>query len=238
MTGVFLLSAALFTNAFSQAQKTIHTNYQFWTSINTLARVNRHWAVIGDVHIRRNHFAADPGFYFVRTGAGYYFNKNFYVVAGYGHMWLASEVQQHYLFAGENRIYEQAQYTLKYKKLGITQRIRNEQRWQQKIINGKPSAYNHFSDRIRYLLSISVPVFKNEKLPVPVIADEAAVHFGRDVIYNRFDQNRIFLGIKQKISKTLSFDFGYMNLYQNKYAQGQADNNHTLRLFFYYNPHL
>lgn len=236
----FTLTCFLLLNgaAVTQPARAVHTNYQGWTSINTVAGLDRHWALIGDFHIRRNDFFREPGFYFVRTGLGYYFKRNFYVVAGYGHMWLSSPVQQHYVFAGENRIYQQVQYSLRWHKTAITQRIRNEQRWQQKIIDGKQTGYNRFSNRVRYLLSFSVPVFKNEKMPVLVIADEAAVHFGREIIYNRFDQNRLFIGFKQKLSRSLSADFGYMNQYQEKYVQYQRDNNHVFRLFFYYTPSL
>jgi long-subunit fatty acid transport protein len=55
-------------------------------------------------------------------------------------------------------------------------------------------------------------------------------------VYNTFDQNRLFLGIKQKISKTLSFDAGYMYLFQQKESGYQYNANKTYRLFFYYTP--
>ncbi|HAT80442.1 MAG TPA: hypothetical protein DCS17_03280, partial [Flavobacterium sp.] len=56
--------------------------------------------------------------------------------------------------------------------------------------------------------------------------------------YNTFDQNRFFVGIKQSINSNLSFDFGYMNVYQQKSNGYQYDMNHTLRLFFYMNSSL
>jgi hypothetical protein len=72
-------------------------------------------------------------------------------------------------------------------------------------------------------------------MPSLVVADEILIHFGKEVVYNTFDQNRFFIGIKQNVSPKLSFDFGYMNVYQQKYSGYQYDSNHTLRLFFYYN---
>ena len=58
-------------------------------------------------------------------------------------------------------------------------------------------------------------------------------HFGEEVVYNTFDQNRFFIGIKKNINPKWSYDFGYMNVYQQKYSGYQYDMNHTIRLFFY-----
>jgi hypothetical protein len=72
-------------------------------------------------------------------------------------------------------------------------------------------------------------------MPSLVLADEVLLNFGREVVYNTMDQNRIFVGIKQNLNPQLSFDFGYMNVYQQRSSGYQYDMNHTIRLFFYYN---
>jgi hypothetical protein len=61
------------------------------------------------------------------------------------------------------------------------------------------------------------------------------LNFGKDIVYNTMDQNRLFMGIRQNLNHHLSFDFGYMNVYQQKSTGYQYDMNHTIRLFFYYN---
>jgi len=68
-----------------------------------------------------------------------------------------------------------------------------------------------------------------------VVSDEILIQFGKEVVYNTFDQNRLFVGIRQNINPKLSYDFGYMNVYQQKSNGYQYDMNHTLRLFFYLN---
>lgn len=87
---------------------------------------------------------------------------------------------------------------------------------------------------MRYLLSANIPIFKNKKLPQLSIADELAIQFGKDVVYNTFEQNRIFLGIKQKVTANLSFDAGYMNVLQQKNSGNSYENADVIRLFFYY----
>lgn len=49
-------------------------------------------------------------------------------------------------------------------------------------------------DRIRYLLSVTTPIFKNKKYPSFVLSDELAIQFGKEVVYNTFEQNRLFFG--------------------------------------------
>jgi hypothetical protein len=75
--------------------------------------------------------------------------------------------------------------------------------------------------------------FCTVSLPSLVISDEILLQFGTDVVYNTFDQNRFFIGIKETISPKLSFDLGYMNVYQEKKSGYQYDMNHTLRFFLF-----
>lgn len=178
---------------------------------------------------------SEESFYFVRGGAAYMPNSKVLLALGYAHMWVAPAKPDWETYSNENRIYQQAQLSSKIGEVSILQRIRNEQRWQDKIVNDERTGEKRFTDRVRYLVSVNIPIFKKKTLPSLVVADEILIHFGEEVIYNTFDQNRLFIGIKQNINSKLSFDFGYMNVFQQKYSGYQYDSNHTLRLFFYYN---
>ena len=219
-------------------QKEINKQDQSWVSINSTVRLSNKWGFIADLHERRNNFLKDASFHFVRFGVDYWINDNITLVAGYAHLWSAPAKAGWKTFANENRIYQQVQMFSKINKITVLQRLRNEQRWQQKISNDKPTADKKFTDRIRYLLSFTVPVFKNPNYPSLVLSDELCVQFGKEIVYNTFDQNRLFIGIKQKITKDLSFDLGYMLLKQQKASGYQYDVNNTFRWFFYYNPDL
>ncbi len=218
--------------------KQVNHQIQFWTSLNTTARISERWSVIGDIHIRRNNFIKDPSFYLIRGAGQYAIKPNFTVAMGYAHMWIAPSRADWQAYVNEHRLYQQAIFVTTIGKVNLVQRIRNEQRWQQIIIDDKPSGSWRFTDRVRYLISATIPISKNPFVPKPVISNELLVHFGKPVWYNPFDQNRIFFGIRQQISKPLSFDVGYMNVYQQKFSGYQYDMNHTIRLFFYYTPDL
>lgn len=233
----------LFSISFSVANaqtksKEINRQSQAWLSLNTTAKLTGKWGLLIDLHERRNNFLKDPSFHFVRLGINYWLKDNITLSTGYAHLWLAPTVTGWKTFSNENRIYQQAQLISKTGKVSILQRLRNEQRWQQKIVNDKATGQNKFTDRVRYLISFNIPVFKNPKYPTLILSDELCVQFGKEVVYNTFDQNRFFTGLRQKITKDLSFDLGYMLVKQQKSSGFQYDVNNTFRWFFYYTPDL
>jgi len=219
-------------------EKVVNHQAQFWTSVNSTARLSDRWGLVADFHLRRNNFATDPSFYFARAGAAYWTGPRAYAVVGYAHMWLAVPGVENgeWAFAHENRIYQQFQWSTSVGQNSLLQRFRLEQRWVEQYAMGLPTGSVRFTHRIRYLMSWSVPVFKHPKAPKLMIADEILLQMGPDVVYNPFDQNRLSLGIQQKLGKGWSFDLAYMYVYQQKFSGYQYDANHTLRWFFYYAP--
>lgn len=189
---------------------------------------------MADAHLRENNFFASTSFIFGRVGLGYQFNKNLSAAVGYGNLLLSPTTPGWTTKSDENRLFEQVQLTASYGKLKILQRLRNEQRWVQIIANDTKTGANKFTNRVRYLFSATYPVFKNPALPQLTLADECMLQFGPAVVYNTFEQNRAFIGIKQKISNTLSFDAGYMRIFQQKNNGSSYNLGDVARLFFYY----
>jgi Protein of unknown function (DUF2490) len=95
---------------------------------------------------------------------------------------------------------------------------------------------NKFTNRFRYLLTVTIPLSKKPHVPSLLISDEINLQVGKEVLYNTFDQNRAFVGIKETINDHLSFDLGYMLVFQEKANGYQYDFNNTYRCFFYYTP--
>ena len=226
-----------FLPASAQTQRDVNVNTHFWTSLNTTFRVTDKWGGVADVHIRRTNFISDPSFYFARVGGAYFLDSRFSFVAGYAHLWLAQETDIGLKFANDNRAYQQAQWRAQIERVTFLQRVRIEQRWNE-ILSSESGEVDRiaFTNRVRFLFSMALKVFENDKLPRLVVSDEVHIQFGKEIIYNTFNQNRIFIGVSQRISPTVSFDFGYMHVYQQKATGFQYDSNHTIRLFFYYTP--
>ena len=218
------------------ASKQINAQYQSWWSINQTIRLSKSWGLIFDFHLKRNHFLADPGFYLGRWGVNYWLKENMTATVGFAEIWVAPSVEGWQHFAQEHRIYQQFQLNAIIGKTRISQRVTNEQRWQQKIVNDQFIHRYKFTNRVRYLFSATIPFCSKKKSPSLVVSDELMVQWGKEIVLNTFDQNRFFLGIKQPIGKSLSMDAGYMLIDQQKAAGYPYDKNHTFRCFFYYSP--
>jgi hypothetical protein len=224
------------SGAIAQTGKEINQQTQFWTSVNTTSRITDHWGAVADFHIRRNNFVEDPSFYLLRLGVHYWLWKDVAVTLGYAHNWVAPAEPGWSTWTHENRIYQQIQTSSLLRRVRILHRIRNELRFQQKVENDVLTGQSRFSDRVRYLASANIPVSPKESVPSLVVSDEILLQFGHEIVLNTFDQNRLFVGIKQTLPKSWSFDLGYMLVYQQKPSGYQYDLNHTIRWFFYYNP--
>lgn len=212
---------------------------QFWTSINSTFRLSQRWGVLGDIHIRRDNFLKYPNFYFLRLGGAYWINDQFSLAGGIAALWLDTETDIGTEFALERRTYQQLLWRAQISKMTFLQRIRIEQRWHQ-VLDPTDGSVDRvrYSNRFRFLLSGAFQLFENPKLPRPTISNEVLFHVGNEIIYNTFDQNRLFLGFNQRISKNLTVDYGYMMVYQERYSGFEYDINHTIRLFFYFSPDL
>jgi len=220
----------------AQEEREVNDQVQFWTSINSTLRFTDKLGLMGDFHIKRNNFVKDPGFYFLRFGGIYWLDDKFSFAGGVAGLWYATETNKGRSFGFEKRIYQQVLWRTAIRRVVFLQRIRNEQRWHE-VLNDDGSLNRVlFSNRVRFLLSWNIKVFNDEKLPKLVLSDEILFHFGKEIIYNTFDQNRFFIGINYHINETWTCDFGYMLVYQQLYSGYQYDRNHTVRLFFYYSP--
>jgi len=237
---VLLISLFVSTKILS-AQEAIdrqtYNNLHFWTSVNSTFRLSQRWGAIADVHVRRENFIHDPNFYFLRLGATFWINDQFSVVGGGAALWLATETNAGLKYALERRSYQQALWRATNGRVTFLQRIRIEQRWHE-VLNNSDGSVNRirFSNRFRFLMSGTIRAFNNLRLPRPVVSNELLFHVGKEIVYNTFDQNRLFLGFNQRISKSWTMDYGYMLVYQQRYSGYEYDVNNTIRLFFYYSP--
>ena len=224
-----LAGAFLGSHVFSQTQ----VQEQSWFSINATGKLSKRFGIMADWHHRRSDFLANTNFHLLRAGAVYWFKPTHTVAAGYASLWLAPAVPGWKTYSQENRIYQQAQIQSRWGKVQWVQRVRLEQRWVQRIARDEWTGTRRFTGRYRYLISATIPIWKNASLPKLTLADELLLRSGKEA-QGAFDQNRWFVGIRQTINKHWSFDLGYMQVYQQRLSGGQYDRNHTLRWFWYY----
>ncbi len=232
LLAVILLLAG-FIPLFAQSEKVIDNNAHFWTSVNNVYRFTNKWGMVSDFHIRRTEFLRDPSFYFMRFGVRYWIQQKMNMSGGYAHLWLAPRQEGWTTFADENRIYQEIQMVGLFYNSSVLFRIRNEQRWRERIVDNQSTGDYLFSNRFRMLISTSIPLGQSERPIRLMIANEIHFSLGQSIVFNTFDQNRFTIGINKKISRDWRFDLGYMIVYQQRPSGFEYDLNHTFRIFFY-----
>lgn len=92
--------------------------------------------------------------------------------------------------------------------------------------------YTFSNFRFRYQLSLQIPLLsslQNNNLLSLILMDEVMFNAGHRIIYNMFDQNRIYIALGTQISQNHLFELGYMNWFQQESTGYSFINRNILR---------
>lgn len=141
------------------------------------------------------------------------------------------------LIVPEIRPVQEFNYTMRINnKLSLQQRLRIDERFirkndGEKLLDGY--SFN-FRFRLRFQLIYKLKEEKNKNQTTLKIADELMINAGKDIVYNQFDQNRIYIGIQQELNKNVALELGYLKLHQQKASGNQFLNRDIVRLSLYH----
>lgn len=60
-------------------------------------------------------------------------------------------------------------------------------------------------------------------------------NFGKNIVYNYFDQNRLFAGAAYQFSPESHLQFGYMNVFTQQASGNKYKVFHCIRAFYFHN---
>ncbi len=207
----------------------VHRNV-LWLTLNSSFRFQRNWGILADISHRRSDLARENDLSLIRFAGAYWIKPNLFVAAGYAHLWSSLNVGTQSVDLDENRLHQQVNLVLKWKKNFLTQRVRLEERWREGSLNGRPSGKFGYTTRYRYLLGLRRPLGNAKKSPSLVFADEIMLHSGPAVDHGIFEQNRIFGGLNLRFSEKLSLETGYMYTWQKALNGFTYSSIHTIRV--------
>ena len=222
------------------AQKTVTTDEQTWLAIFNQTRLSSKWGFWFDAHLRlKDDFVGDLSQAIVRAGPTYYVNNDLRLTAAYAYVYFFPAPGHTNIGLPEHRPWQQVQWFIRGSDARLMQWIRLEERFRRKTFtdNELGEGYN-FNWRIRYNFALFLPITKKRFEPGGLqflINDEVMVNFGKNIVYNHFDQNRFFVGLVYQINKHAQLHGGYMNLYQQLPAGNKFRNQHTVRVFYFHN---
>jgi hypothetical protein len=169
-----------------------------------------------------------------RLGGFYNLNEKIKFSMGYGLInTLNSNLNDYF---NEDRIWEQFQYSYKWKQNINTNRFRLEQRFVDRLAleNGSViKSETNYQNRLRYLNRniFHIMNFKsgNEELYL-VLQDEVFINLGTNKVNNQFiDQNRFHIGFGINYKKSIQFEVSYMNHFINANTNNDIM-SHTISL--------
>ncbi len=116
----------------------------------------------------------------------------------------------------EHRLYEMLQVSHSEGRFDFTHRFMLEQRWIGRFSSSSLQKEDDFvyANRMRYMFRTVYRLKKEaQKYPVPYFAayDEILIGFGKNVVVNIFDQNRLGCLMGVKLSSNWSLEGGYFN---------------------------
>jgi hypothetical protein len=223
---------------FSQTKETEHVN-QVWLAFNNQTRFSNKWGFWADFHLRtKEDLVNDLSQSIARLGITYYLNDDTKLTAGYAYVSAYPADNQH-VTVPEHRPWQQLQWHSKYSKLRLMQWFRLEERFRKKLLNPDELADDYsFNFRLRYNIFFMLPLSKQRFQPRSlsfVVNNEVHVNFGKQVVYNYFDQNRFFLGVAYHVNKNDNLQAGYTNVFQQLPAGNRYRSNNGARIFYFHN---
>ena len=230
-------------NAKAQTSKKTENLQQIWFGYFNQTRFSNKWGMWTDLNLRtKDDFVNNFSVSIVRVGLTYYLTTDTKLTAGYAWINFFPGDNHKNISQPEHRPWQQVQWNTKYGNKRMMQWVRLEERFRHKILNDDELAegYN-FNFKVRYNLWYEIPLSKKSYVPGAVsfiLNDEVHVNFGKQIVYNYFDQNRFFAGLKLQTGKTSNLQFGYLNVFQQLAAGNQYKNINALRLFYFHNVDL
>lgn len=145
----------------------------------------------------------------------YKFNQNAELSLGVSHSRVGAQFSDalDVLTAPENRIFQEFYVRKSNSKWQFQNRFRTEQRFFRKIESNELIEGYDFNLRVREQISISYLLHPKIRLKAN---DEIMFNFGKRIIYNRFDQNRIYGAAEWIPNQKISFELGYLRILQKR----------------------
>ncbi len=213
---------------------------QVWLGYLNQTRLSNTWGIWVDAHLRtKDDFVKELNTGIFRTGLTYYMNDDLKFTAGYAFINHFPGDNHKNISQPEHRPWQQVQWHTKYPRLRLMQYIRLEERWRRKVLNDDELTDGYtFNFKFRYNFLAQFPLGKIRFQPRSlslVLNDEVHVNFGKQIVYNYFDQNRFFTGLNYQLSGKENLQVGYLYVFQQLGAGNRYKNIHGARIFYFQN---
>ncbi|GAB3825287.1 DUF2490 domain-containing protein [Pontibacter rugosus] len=203
-----------------------------WYGYNNTLELSERWSINVEVEERRFINPDEQHQFLTRGQARYTLGKGWEAAAGFAYF-LQSPHDPHAavkLVVPELRPHLQLDYKQPLHKLTIAHRYRAERRYFRNTADGELAEGYTSNYRFRYRLSLEYPLLKIGQQPLKAkLNNELMFNAGKNITNNRFDQNRIYLGLSYPVHKNVSVEAGYLKWFQQSASGYQFYDRDILR---------
>ena len=217
----YFLLFFLLTNValFAQSDKNIDHQSILWTRYYNQLLLNEKWSLHSEFDNRLFLKPVEENLYVIRIQGRYKINDHLETGAGFAYFSVDTQVPE--INPDYNTPEYRGQQDLTWKsnvnKVTLTQRFQVEERFIHNANKEELLPGTTFFWRFRYRLQGDYTFWKKEKqLLKAVLSDEIMFNFGKKIIKNTFDQNRIYAAIHYGLNSHLALELGYLNSFQRR----------------------
>jgi hypothetical protein len=170
-----------------------------WFVLSGSTKVHDHWSIPTVAIVKHNNMWEGYGFSFFRTGASFNWNTSSTITGGAAFL-NSNSYQENQSAKNTSQLWIYGEYTLKSKPRKGT----ISQRWRFENCRQIDAEDTHANNRIRYRFQYVRPVHKTIFFKC---YNEIILNLDKET----FNQNRLFIGMGQKLTPSLKIDIGYLN---------------------------
>ena len=206
---------------------------QVWLGYFNQTRISRHWGLWLDLQYRtREDLFSGISQWAIRPGISYHLSNRTMITAGYAYFHNEPLDGIRTVAQPEHRPWQQVQW----QRGAVQQTFRLEERFRRKYTTDSTLAGDYgFYYRARYNFLYSLPLpghWPRAHKAAIILNDELSINFGKQVVYNYFDQNRFFAGVRFRVARSGMIQSGYMHQFQQLSSGNQYRSVHAVRLSY------
>ncbi|MFT2011413.1 DUF2490 domain-containing protein [Pontibacter sp. 13R65] len=224
-----------------QADKSVLKQDLFWVRYQNQLTISPKWLLQSEVDTRMYYRPLKEHHLVIRSQARYTLHEQ--VQAGVGFTYALQYPQdprsKSDLVIRELRAQHDITLKQKVAEATINHRYMLEERFIRKVQENELLPGYNFNFRFRYRLQAEIPLIHrgNQNLGL-VLYDEVMLNFGKTIVRNVFDQNRIYGGVKCGLSPAFAMEIGYLFWYQQRSSGKDFYSRDIARLSIYHKVNL
>lgn len=218
-------------------RKSTEQNMEGWFGIYTKYRVKDRLYYYGEYHLRGRDYVRSMAQIYLRFGMTYLITKGIEVTGGFvSPIYWARNMDQENIdrVLPQFRFWEQVVFVQPFSRFKIYHQLRFEQRWRRDHQKGSPI---EMTFRFRYKITAYVPLNRQKLVNRTLFLsmyEEIFIQAGKPVVYNHFEDNRMFLGLGYIINENFQIQAGYMWTYRHMGSPFKYESRHIPRLSIYH----